>query len=289
MKVGFIGLGIMGSRMAANLIKSGIDVTVYNRDRSKTEPLSDLGASVANDLQSCVQGCDIVITMLTTPEVVMEVAFREDGFITALSANTLWIDCSTLDPSSSQQIARMAAEQGVNFLDAPVAGTKQPAENGELVFFVGGKAAYVEKASPLLDIMGKKTIHLGDNGKGAAMKMLINLMLAQSMLAFSETVSLGKAMGLPVDKVHGVLLNTPVTAPFLQNIQQKIETKETSANFPLKWMQKDLQLAAKAAYEYEAPMPLANLTKELFAQAKIEGKGDEDFSSIYHMINDYIN
>ncbi|MEL7003886.1 MAG: NAD(P)-dependent oxidoreductase [Bacteroidota bacterium] len=281
-KVAFIGLGIMGSRMAGNLLKEGVDLTVYNRSTDKTEPLKKAGAKVANSIKECVEDADVVFTMLSTPAVVEEVAFGDEGFVENLKDNTLWVDSSTVDPSSASNLGIKAKDHGLRYLEAPVAGTKQPAEKGELVFFVGGTDEDVKYASPFFDIMGKKTVHLGEVGRGASIKMLINLMLAQSMLAFSETVKLGQAMGLDQQLINNILLNAPVTAPFLRVIQEKLESKETSANFPLKWMAKDLGLVAKAAEENNVDMPSAKVTNEIF-QAAIEAYGDDDFSTIYHI------
>ncbi len=283
-KVAFIGLGIMGSRMAGNLLSNGVDLSVYNRSANKAEELGKAGARAAHSAAECVDGADIVFTMLSTPEVVIATAFGSNGFIKNLKQDTLWVDSSTVDPSSAREIGTEAKKNNIRFVEAPVAGTKQPAEKGELVFFAGGEQVDVEEASPYFDIMGKKTAHLGEVGKGASMKMLINLMLAQSMLAFSEAVSLGKSMGLDQSLVHNVLLNTPVVAPFLQVIQGKLESKEVSANFPLKWMTKDLNLVAKVAGEHQMAIPSANLTRDIFESA-IKAHGDDDFSTIYHVIN----
>lgn len=283
-KVAFIGLGIMGSRMAGNLLSNGVDLTVYNRSAEKSMKLGEMGAKIGATTAECVKDADVIFTMLSTPEVVNTTAFSDAGFANYVKPGALWIDSSTVDPSSTIKIGEQAKKNDIRFLEAPVAGTKQPAEKGELVFFVGGDKSDVEEASFYFDIMGKKTVHLGDVGKGASMKMLINLMLAQSMLAFSETVSLGKSMGLDQQLIHNVLLNTPVTAPFLQVIREKLEGQDLTANFPLKWMTKDLNLMTKAADENNLQIPSAKLTRDVFASA-IEAHGDDDFSTIYHVIN----
>lgn len=282
MKVSFIGLGIMGSRMAQRLATHGIDITVYNRNESKADELVKHGAKVARSLQECAANADVVFTMLSTPEVVQDVAFGKGGFIQAMQKESLWIDCSTVDPASARSFGTQAEQHAIRYVDAPVAGTKQPAENGELVFLVGGKEDDFVDLIPLFEIMGKKTSYLGEVGSGASMKMLINLMLAQSMAAFSEAVHLGKQMGLDEKLVYTVLCNSPVTAPFLQVLKSKIEVGNTMPNFPLKWMYKDLHLVTKVAYETGAVMPLSTQVKEIFGRAKQKGHGDDDFSTIYH-------
>lgn len=285
MKVSFIGLGIMGSRMAANLLKNGVELTVFNRDKSKSIPLQKMGANVADSLTEAASEAEVLITMLATPEAVHEVAFGTHGICKHMKPNALWVDVTTVSPADARQNAEGAKQAGLRFLEAPVIGTKQPAEHGELVFFVGGDSTDLDAITPLLEVLGKKTVHMGEHGRGASIKILINLMLAQSMLAFSETVSLGDKMGLDRKLVHQILTGTPVVAPFLQNILGKLEEKDESPNFPLQWMHKDLNLVSSTAYENSAFMPMASMAKELFALAKAQGWGVKDFSSIYHVFN----
>ena len=284
MKVSFLGLGIMGSRMALNLAKNNIDLTVFNRTVGKTSQLEDAGAKVVSSVQEAVQDADIVITMLSTPQVASDLAYGEGGFLKHMKKNALWMDSTTVSPADTRSSYHQANQAGIRFLETPVAGTKQPAEQGELIFFVGGEKTDIESVSHLLEIMGKKTIHLGEPGKAASLKILVNLMLAQSMLAFSETVNLGTKLGLDQSMLMDVLLSTPVTAPFLQNVRPKLESKDTTPNFPLQWMHKDLHLVAEAAYESEASVPSASIAKEVFGMAKAQGLGEQDFSIIFHFL-----
>ncbi|NJO01391.1 MAG: NAD(P)-dependent oxidoreductase, partial [Bacteroidia bacterium] len=142
----------------------------------------------------------------------------------------------------------------------------------------------VGAAQPLMDVMGKKTLHLGGHGKGSSMKMIVNMMLAQTMLAFSEGLSLGQALGIEQKTLLDVLLSTPIVPPYLNAIRGKIESDHFEANFPLRWMRKDLHLAALSAYEYEVPMPSLHIAQEMFTLALREGLGDEDFSAIYRFV-----
>ncbi len=281
MKVTFIGLGIMGSRMAARLIAPEIELTVFNRDSKKADLLEALGARVAKDLKGAVAEAEVVFTMLANPDAVEQVSGE---MLMDMRKGSLWIDCSTVAPADVIKSADRAEQHGVLYLEAPVAGTRQPAENGELVFFVGGEDKALKDATPLLQKMGKKIIHLGAHGKGAAIKLLVNLMLAQSMLAFSEAMQLGNAMGLDDETSKNVLLNTPVTAPFLQKLRAKLEAGDTSPNFPMDLMLKDLNLVQETAANVGVSLPSAALAKALYAQAGAAEKQREDFSSIYHFI-----
>ncbi|WP_422083375.1 NAD(P)-dependent oxidoreductase [Ulvibacterium sp.] len=279
--IGFIGLGIMGSRMARNLQKEGRRLTVHNRTKSKAKDLLDHGAKWVDSPKKMAMDNNIIITMLSTPEAVREVALGRNGFLGTMQKKSIWMNCSTVNPSFSKEMADRAKGKGIVYLDAPVAGTKGPAEKGELVFLVGGDTEVLAKLDPLMQIMGKKVIPLGSIGQGSHMKMLINLLLAQSMLAFGEAMVLGKEMGLTEDTLFDVLLNVPVTAPFLNAVRPKLENGNYEPNFPLQWMQKDLHLASLTAYELNVAMPSLNIAKEVFALAKQNGYGMKDFSSIY--------
>ncbi len=282
--IGCIGLGIMGSRMAINLQKEGYELIVYNRTKEKADDLLKNGAIWANSTKEVGEKSDIVITMLSTPEVVKKTALEENGLLTGMKKNSLWINCSTVNPSFAKEMEILAKKHHVRYLDAPVAGTKAPAENGELVFLAGGNKHDIEEATPLFEIMGKKTVHLGEVSKGAAMKILINQLLGQSMVAFAEALVMGEAMGLEKEILFNVLLNTPVVAPVMSAIRPKLENGNYEPNFPLQWIQKDLHLSSISAYESGVATPNLNATKEVFAQAKQYGFGEQDFTAVYEFL-----
>lgn len=283
--IGLIGLGIMGSRMAANLLKNSFPLTIHNRTKEKAQDLMNLGATWAETPMEVGTNSEIVITMLSTPEVVKEVAFGKNGFLKHMQKDSLWMNCSTVNPSFTQEMQLLATEYHIRYLDAPVAGTKGPAEKGELLFLMGGDTKDIEEVNPLSEVMGKKTLHLGEVGNGSAMKMLINQLLGQSMVAFAEALVIGEAMGLEKGTLFNVLLNTPVVAPVMSAVRPKLENSSYEANFPLKWIQKDLHLSTISAYENHISAPNLNATKEIFAQAKQHGYGDQDFTAVYEFLN----
>jgi 3-hydroxyisobutyrate dehydrogenase-like beta-hydroxyacid dehydrogenase len=285
MKIGFIGLGIMGVRMASNLQDEGYHLVVHNRTKSKADPLVARGAQWADTPAELAGQVEILITMLADPEAVSHMAIGQQGFLGAMRPGSIWIDSSTVNPSFSRQMAGMAAERSVGFVDAPVAGTKGPAERGQLLYLVGGAPGEVEKCQPLFDIMGRKTIHIGQQGMGVSMKMTINLLLAQAMAGFSEAMALGLSLDIPQEQLFDVLLSAPATAPFISGKRSLIEGGEYEAAFPLKWMEKDLHLAAVTAYEGGVALPLGHLAKELYALARRHGLGEKDFSAIYQFLN----
>lgn len=282
MKIGFIGLGIMGSRMAANLQKAGHELVVYNRTAEKAQTLVEGGARLAETAAVVASETEVVITMLSTPEVVSHVA---EEFLPVMADGAFWIDISTVNPSFSREMGKLSAGYQVRFVDAPVAGSKAPAENGELLFLAGGKEEDLTDITPLFDIMGKKTLYLGDIGNGANVKMLINLMLAQSMATFSEAIALGKGMGLEEGQLLNILTATPVVAPVMGLLKARLLAGDFEVNFPLKWIHKDVMLALDTASELSVQMPSLEQTEALYKSALDEGLGDLDFSAIYQMMN----
>ncbi len=281
MNVGFIGLGIMGSRMAANLTKEGHTLTVHNRTKEKAEDVLAQGATWADSPAAAVKEVEVLITMLAHPKAVEETALGDGGFLDAMNEGQLWVDSSTLNPSFSRRMAKEATARGVRFLDAPVAGTKAPAESGDLVFFVGGEAADIEEVQPLFDAVGRATKHVGAHGMGTSLKVVVNHMLATSMAAFAEGIVLGEGLGVPQEVLFDTLIGGPLVPAYLGMKREKLEAQDYVPDFPLKWMQKDMQMVATAAYDVGVPMPLANLTKELYQGAVKRGHGDKDFSAIY--------
>lgn len=274
----------MGSRMATNLQRAGHDLVVYNRTQSKADELVANGAVRASTPEEVGKACRLVITMLSTPEAVEETALGTHGFLRTLPGNSLWVDCSTVNPSFSKKMAWHAGKMGQRFLDAPVSGTLMPAQKGELVFLVGGKAPDVEQVQELLDVMGKNTVHVGANGQGASMKMVINMLLAQAMAAFTESMRLGTALGISEEMLSETLVNTVAAAPFLKIKQQKLLNRDFSPEFPLEWMHKDLHLASITAYEQNVALPSLHTTKELYGQAKQQGFGEEDLTAVYKVL-----
>ena len=281
MKIGFIGLGIMGSRMAANLQKQGHSLVLFNRTRDKAEPLlGPCGKFSASPAQLAGQ-VDVLFTMLAHPDAVEQAALGLDGFLNHLRPNTLWVDCSSVNPSFSKQMAAKAARREIHFVDAPVTGSAPVAEEAKLTFWVGADPVDLEKIRPLLLCMGNRIVHTGGNSSGTSMKMVINLLLGNAMAAFAEAMALGEGLGLSQKLLFDSLLGTPAVAPFLAAKREKFDNREYEAEFPLRWMQKDMHLATISAYEAGVAMPVTNVAKEMYRLAMRDGCATEDFSAIY--------
>src|SRR5207237_1482729 len=281
MKIGFIGLGIMGSRMAANLQKQGHSLVLFNRTRDKAEFLLGRCGKFANSPSELAGQVDVLFTMLAHPDAVEQTALGLDGFLNFLPPDAVWVDRSSVNPSFSKKMAAAAARRQVHFVDAPVTGSAPVAAEAKLTFWVGASQADLERIRPLLLCMGNKIVHTGKNGTGTSMKMVINLLLGNAMAAFAEAMALGEGLGISRKVLFDLLLGMPAVAPFLASKREKIESGNYEAEFPLRWMQKDMHLASVSAYESGVAMPLTNAAKELYRPAMREGHATQDFSSIY--------
>ncbi len=286
MKVGFIGLGIMGHSMAMNLIKNGYELTVYNRTKSKADALIKTGAKWADSPANAAKDVDIFFTMLGDPVAVRETALGENGFLSSLKKNSLWVDCTTVNPSFSKEMNTKAKEKGIRFMDAPVTGTRTPAEKGELSFYVGGEEEDLKEVEPLLKVMGKAINYMGKAGMGSSIKIIFNLMLGVNMAAFSEAFILGQKMGIAKEKILDSMIGGISTPPFISYKRNKLETNTYETDFPLRWMLKDLQLDLKTAEEFKINLAVTNSASKVYSEAVNKGLGDLDFSAVYKYVSE---
>jgi 3-hydroxyisobutyrate dehydrogenase-like beta-hydroxyacid dehydrogenase len=284
MKIGFIGLGIMGSRMAANLQKHGYALAVFDRTPAKAEPFVGPCGTLADSPASLATEVNVLFTMLADPTAVEQTALGANGFLNHLRPQSLWVDCSSVNPSFSRKMAAEAGRRGIHFVDAPVTGSAVPAEQGKLTFWVGADTDDLERIRPLLLCMGSKIVHAGAHGGGTSMKMVVNVLLGNAMAAFAEAMVLGEALGISRNVLLDSLPATPAAAPFLGLKRDKIETGNYEAEFALRWQQKDLHLACVSAYEAGVAMPVTNAAKELYRLAMRAGHATQDFSAIYEYL-----
>jgi 3-hydroxyisobutyrate dehydrogenase-like beta-hydroxyacid dehydrogenase len=285
MKIGFIGLGTMGSRMAANLIKRGHSLVVFNRTREKADPLVAEGAIWADSPAALAPQVEVVFTMLAHPDAVEEAALGKDGFLSQLKPGGTWVDCSTVNPSFSRKMASQAQAREIRFLDAPVTGSKGAATEAKLIFWVGGDAGDLKTCQPLLECMGYNIVHCGPEGMGTSLKMVMNQLLGTFMAGFAEALILGESLGLSRKVLFEAAFGGPAIPPFLAIKRQRIEAANYQhADFSLRWLHKDLHLVAVSAYESGAAMPMTNVAKEIYQLAIRKGHGNEDFSAIYQYL-----
>lgn len=224
--------------------------------------------------------------MLAHPTAVEETALGSNGFLDHLRPESLWVDCSSVNPSFSRRMTDEAVHRRVRFVDAPVTGSAVPAAEGKLTFWVGAEPVDLERIRSLLLCMGNKIVHAGGHGAGTSMKMVVNVLLGDAMAAFAEAMALGEGLGISRAVLLESLLATPAVAPLLALKREKIEAGNYEPEFPLRWQQKDLHLACVSAYESDVAMPVTNAVKELYRLAMKAGHATQDFSAIYDYLTD---
>jgi glyoxylate/succinic semialdehyde reductase len=285
MKIGFIGLGIMGSAMAANLIKAGFKVTVWNRTADRCAVLAGLGCAVADSPRAAAECSDVVIAMMADPRAVLSVRDGADGVIAGLKPGAGYLDMSTVDAETSQESARMTHQKGALFLEAPVAGSRKPAEDATLTIMAAGDRALYDTALPALEAMGKKILFLGDVGNAARMKLANNLVMSGMLTALCEGMALASGSGLDTAQFLEVLDSGAVSNPmFRLKGPQIAANSEFPTAFPLKHMQKDLRLALRLAEEIGQPLFVTAAVNELYKKAVAEGFGESDFAAVSRVI-----
>jgi 3-hydroxyisobutyrate dehydrogenase-like beta-hydroxyacid dehydrogenase len=283
-KIGFIGLGIMGSAMAKNLLKGGFDVTVWNRSPGKCAELRELGARLAGTPGELVEQCSITFAMLADPAAAGEVCFGKEGVLKGIRHGKGYVDMSTVDAGTARRIAEAVTDAGGRFLEAPVSGSKKPAEEGTLIFLAAGDRSLYDEAIPCFDTMGKKILYLGEVGNGARMKLTVNMIMGGMMAVFCEGIALGTKAGLDGCDILDVIGAGAMANPLFALKGKLISQDNFDAAFPLKHMQKDLRLAVALGDELDLPLFSAAAANETFKKAKQLGFSDEDFSAVYKAV-----
>ena len=285
MKIGFIGLGIMGSAMAANLIKAGYDVTAWNRSADACHLLAGMGATIAASPRAAAENTEILIAMMANPDAVQAVRNGDDGIIAGLSPGKGFIDMSTVDAETAQESARLTHAAGAHFLEAPVAGSRKPAEDAALTIMAAGDRQLYDRALPLLEKMGRKILYLGATGNATRMKLANNLVMAGMLTALCEGMALASKSGLDTAQLLEVLDSGAVSNPMFRLKGSLIAAQsEFPAAFPLKHMQKDLRLALRLAEEVGLPLFATATVNELFKSALAQDLGDSDFAAVSRVI-----
>ncbi|KAL4234679.1 hypothetical protein ACF0H5_006320 [Mactra antiquata] len=287
-KVGFIGLGNMGGHMARNLIKKGYPLVVYDVSNDLTNSLKESGASVAGSPAEVASEAKNVVTMLPESSHVQQVYTADNGIFSTVQNGTLLMDCSTIDPTVSQAMSKIAQDKGSAFVDAPVSGGVNAARDALLTFMVGGTEANYNAASEYLSCMGKNVVHCGDVGTGQAAKICNNMLLGISMIGTSETMNLGMKLGLD-PKMLAKILNmssgrcwsSEVYNPCPGVLEGVPSSNDYKGGFGTALMTKDLGLAQNAATAMKSPTPMGSLAHQIYRTMTNHGFGGKDFSSAF--------
>lgn len=284
MKVGFLGLGIMGGAMARNLLEAGHELVVWNRTAERCAPLVERGATQAESAAEVVSRTDLCIAMLADPEAAADVVFGDEGVLETIAVGKAYIDMSTVDPHTAQLIGGEIERAGGRFLEAPVSGSKKPAEDGTLVILAAGDRSLYDEAQPLFEVLGKKHLYLGEVGRGAAMKLLVNMTMGGMMTLLGEALALGQHCELVAEDILEVFAAGAIANPMFALKGPKIVADDHQVNFPLKHMQKDMRLAVALGDMHHQPLHSVASANEVFKQALAAGCGDLDFSAVARVI-----
>lgn len=281
MRVAFLGLGIMGRPMAANLVKAGHEVTVWNRT-----PKEVPGAAIAATPAEAVKGKEAVWICVSDTKAVQSVLFGQNGASQGLESGTVVVDSSTISPSASLQFMEGLQEKGCEFLDAPVTGSKIAAESGQLIFMIGGNPHNIERVEPLLRAMGKQVIHMGDNGKGLSAKLAQNMNIVFIYEGLCESLTLARKLGVPAEKMFQLIEASMIRSGVAEYKKPFILSEDYSPNFPLKLMHKDMHLMMDAAKENGVKLPGLTKIDEIYEEASRLGYDDLDYAATITLLEE---
>jgi 3-hydroxyisobutyrate dehydrogenase len=279
-RVALIGLGLMGSGMAGRLLAANFPLTIYNRNREKAASLEKDGAFIAASPREAAARADVVIAIVSDDAASRSVWLGENGALAGAAPGTVLIDSSTLTVAWVKELAAAAAVRKCEFLDAPVTGTKPHAASGQLLFLVGGSAAALETARPVLAAMSRDIVHLGPTGSGALLKLINNFMCGVQAASLAEATALITRGGLDRAKALDVLMNGAPASPLVKTLNTRAAAGDFTPNFELKLMAKDLKYAGQEGDRLNLQLQTAAAALAVFQQAIASGYGEKDFSAV---------
>ena len=275
MRVAFLGLGIMGQAMAANLAKAGHEVTIWNRTPGKQIE----GARTAATPAEAAQGVEVLWLCVSDTAAVESVLFGESGAEQSLTEGMIVADSSTISASATRKFAERLARRGVQYVDSPVTGSKTGAESGTLLFILGGEEQTIEKLKPLYAAMGKKIFRMGEVGKGQSAKLVMNLQIALIYEGFAEALTLGAKLGVDAENLMPLIQASMVRSGVVEYKAPFVLGRDFSANFPLKLMSKDIRLALEAGKEARVKLPGLETVGEIYEMAIEDGHAELDYAA----------
>jgi 3-hydroxyisobutyrate dehydrogenase-like beta-hydroxyacid dehydrogenase len=283
--VGFIGLGIMGSRQAANLAKAGYELTVFNRTRERAEAwAAEHAGQVAGTPREVAERSDVVITMVVDGAQVEEMILGEDGALSGAREGTLFVDMSTIAPATARSLAERLSAEGHAFVDAPVTGSSPKAEAGTLTIMCGGAKDDVERARPLFEVMGEKIVHAGEAGQGQAVKVLSQGVTAVNCATLAQAITVGRRIGLDLGALLEVMTGGSSDSTMRELKGQAMVDHEIPVLFKLEHMLKDVVLCLEESRSAGASFPFAGLAGELYSAGVGRGLGQEDFAAVLEVV-----
>jgi 3-hydroxyisobutyrate dehydrogenase len=278
-KVAVLGTGIMGAAMARNLLAEGMEVSAWNRSREKAEPLAEDGAEVADSPADAARDADFLLTMLANADVVEE-AIAGD-VLPALAEGGVWLQMSTVGEDGSKRLAETANEHGVDFVDAPVLGTRQPAEQGQLVVLASGSEEVRERSQQIFDAVGSKTVWLGEAGAGSRLKLVVNNWIVGLLGVLAETVAFANSIGVDPARFLETIEGGPLGLPYAQLKGNMMIAEDFPTSFSARLARKDTGLVLDTAETHDLEMPIARAVAARFDEAIQAGHGEQDMAAIY--------
>ncbi len=285
-RVGFIGIGAMGTPMSQHIWEAGFPLTVYDRQPARTESLAAQGVPVGSSCAEVARNSDVVITMIGQVADELDVVLGAGGVLEGAHPGLIVIDTSTVGIAASKKMAEAARARGVAFLDATVSGSVGPAKEGKLTFMVGGDRATLDAVQPVFLAMGERVYHVGPNGAGSAMKVIVNLMIGLTVLTVAETLTLGQKAGLDPHQMLEILGQTAVSSPHLKNKGRAMVERQFEPAFALKYMQKDFDLIMEAAHDLKTPLFTSAIAHQVYTAANVAGYGDLDYAAVIKFLQD---
>ncbi len=284
LRVGVIGLGLMGKPMAENILKKGFPLTVFNRTSSKVKPFVEKGAVAAKTPAEVARNSDVVITMVTASSDVTDVVFGKNGVVEGAHNDLVVVDMSTIGPTAAKEIANKLQKKGIQFLDAPVTGSTPKAITGELTIFVGGEEKVFQKVKPVFEAMGTNIQYMGGVGSGQAIKLINNHIIAASIIALAEGMILADAMKISRGKIADVLKTVPAMSTYMNLKVPNFVKNEFPLLFSSANMRKDVKLAWKEAVADNQHLPILEQVVNLYEKASVSNLLEEDMSAIIKVI-----
>lgn len=286
--IGFIGLGTMGMPMAVNLLKNGYTLYGYNRTASKREQLRNLGAIAASAPAEVARHADVIFTNVSNDEALLDVVFGHEGILEGIRPGITVIDCSTVSPETSRRVSLELEAHLADFLDAPVTGSKPAAENGTLVFMVGGKEEVFEEQAELFEVLGSKALYMGGSGAGSYAKLAHNTIVGINAIGLMEGFSIAAKAGLNPERFLEIVTSGGANSRQAELKGGKIINRDFSNQFSTALMLKDLLLAQKLTSGFQLPAPLLHAATSVFQMGLSKGLGDQDLSSVIQCYEDWM-
>jgi|SRR5678816_1379557 len=281
--IGFIGVGLMGRGMVHSLLRNGHSLKIYNRTREKAQDAAQGLGTVVDTPAQAAQGSDIIVTMLADPNAVLGVLEGDDGYLSTIGRGTVVIDSSTISPPVTLTVAQKLKAKGAEMLDAPVFGSKNEAEKGELGFIVGGDPSVFNDVQDVFSAMGK-TFYVGTNGMGSYAKLVVNFIIAASLQAMNEGMVLATKAGLNPDVMMQIIQTSRARSGIIEMKAPQVLKRDFSPFFPLRLMDKDLGLVMDTARSLKVPMILGSVLKEVYSACMAQGLADEDFCATIKLL-----